>query len=250
MNHNMNAIIVDDELYCSEALFHILSRYCPQVFPVQIFTDPEEALIAVRLNPPDLLFLDVEMPFMTGFDFLKALGPTSASVIFTTAYDTYAVQAFKVNAVDYLLKPIDREELMQAVQKVAGKPQPLNEQLLSGLIRTALEQQQSPKKITIHTLDGILLLLLEDIIYCKSEGSYCFIFLRDRQPLMVSKNLSEMEELIRSSRFFRIHKSHLINGDHIVRVNKTEGGDVHMSNGEKIPISRQRRAEFFEWLTK
>ena len=246
----MNAIILDDELYCSEALYHLLKKHCPQVDPVQIFTDAEDALVAVKKNVPDILFLDVEMPFMSGFDFVQALGPTTASIIFTTAYDTYAVQAFKVNAVDYLLKPIDKTELISAVNKVARKPQPLDQQLLTGLIRSALEQQQSPRKISIHTVDGILLLPVDDIFYCKSEGSYSFIFLRDQSPLMVSKNLSEMEELIKSPRFFRVHKSHLINRDHIIKVNKAEGGDVIMTNHESVPISRQRRVEFFEWLSK
>ncbi len=246
----MNALILDDELYCSEALFHLLARHCPQVHPVIIYTDPEEALEVVRQHPPDILFLDVEMPYMTGFDFLRALGPTSASVIFTTAYDTYAVQAFKVNAVDYLLKPIDREELITAVQKVAARPQPLNEQLLSGLIRSALAQQNSPKKISIHTQDGILLLSLEDILFCKSEGSYCFIYLRDQPSVMVSKNLTEMEELINSAIFFRVHKSFLINRDHITKVNKADGGEAMMSNKELVPISRQRKSAFLEWLSK
>ena len=246
----MNAIILDDEQYCAEALYHLLLKHCPHVSVIHLFTDPLEAVVAMKDMAPDILFLDVEMPFMSGFDFLHAIGPTSTSVIFTTAYDTYAIQAFKVNAVDYLLKPIDRSDLINAVNKIKSKPQPLNEQLLSGLIRTALEQQQAPRKITIHTVEGIHLLLLDDIIYCKSEGSYSLIFLKDQTPLMVSKNLTEMEELIKSSRFFRIHKSHLINQDHILKVNKAEGGDVLMSNHEKAPISRQRRAEFFEWLAK
>ena len=246
----MNAIILDDELYCAEALYHSLHKHCPHVKPVLMFTDPKEALEEVVRETPDILFLDVEMPFMSGFDFLHALGPTSASVIFTTAYDTYAVQAFKVNAVDYLLKPIDRTDLINAVNRVEVKPQPLNEHLLSGLIKTALEQQHAPKKITIHTVDGIHLLLLEEIIFCKSEGSYSYIYFKDQPPLMVSKNLAEMEELIKSSRFFRIHKSHLINQDHILKVNKAEGGEVLMSNHEKVPISRQRKAEFFDWLAK
>jgi two-component system LytT family response regulator len=246
----MTAMIVDDELYCAEALYHLLARYCPLVEPVTIYTDPQEAVVACKRNAPDILFLDVEMPYMSGFDFLHAIHPATSAVIFTTAYDTYAIQAFKVNAVDYLLKPIDKTDLMQAVSKVAAKPQPINEQILSGLIRTALTERDAPKKITIHTVDGIHLLPLEDILYCTSEGSYSFIHLRDQAPLMVSKNLSELEAMIQSSRFFRVHKSHLINQDHILKVNKAEGGDVLMSNHEKVPISRQRRAEFFEWLAK
>ena len=246
----MTAVILDDELYCAEALFHLLHKHCPQVTPVTLFTDSQEALTFVKATTPGILFLDVEMPFMSGFDFLHALGPSESSIIFTTAYDTYAVQAFKVNAVDYLLKPIDREDLINAVQKVGKKPQPIDQQLLSGLIRSALEQQSSSRKITIHTLDGILLIPIDDIIYCKSEGSYSYILLQDKPQVMVSKNLTEMEDLIHSPRFFRIHKSHLINQDHIVRVNKSEGGDVVMTNQDRVPISRQRRVEFFEWLSR
>jgi two-component system LytT family response regulator len=244
----MTAVILDDELYCAEALFHSLKKYSPQISNVRMFTDPEDALTVIKHSPPDILFLDVEMPFMTGFDFLNALGPTSSSIIFTTAYDQYAIQAFKVNAVDYLLKPIDKDDLLNAIKKVEHKPQPLDQQLLSGLIRSAIEQQQAPKKITIHTLDGIHLLPLEDIIYCKSDGAYSYIYLKEQSPLMVSKNLTEMEELIHSSRFFRVHKSHLINQDHIIKVNKAEGGDVIMTNDDRVPISRQKRAEFFDWL--
>ena len=246
----MNAAILDDEIYCSETLFHLLAKHCPQVHPVTVYADPETALEALRNESPDILFLDVEMPFMTGFDFIQALGPTRASIIFTTAHDVYAVQAFKVNAIDYLLKPIDKEELIQAVRKVEAKPQPLDQNLLSGLIRTAIEQQQSPRKIAIHTVEGIHLLMLEDIIYCRSEGSYSYVHLRHQTPLMVSKNLAEMEEMIHSSRFFRIHKSFLINQDHILKVNKAEGGDILMSNQESVPISRHRRSEFFDWLAR
>jgi two-component system LytT family response regulator len=245
----MKALILDDELYCGEALFHLLTKNCPQVQITSVHTDPERAVAAFRQELPDLLFLDVEMPFMSGFDFLHTIGPSAAQVIFTTAYDTYAIQAFKVNAVDYLLKPIDKTDLIQAVQKVTLKSQPITEQFLSGLIRSAIEQHQKPRKISIATVEGIHLIALEEIVYCRSEGSYSYICLRHQPTIMVSKNLTEMEELIASSRFFRVHKSHLINRDHILKVNKAEGGDVLMANQEKVPISRQRRAEFFEWLS-
>jgi two-component system LytT family response regulator len=177
------------------------------------------------------------------------MGPTTTSVIFTTAFDTYAVQAFKVNAVDYLLKPIDKTELINAVNKVVSKPQPFDQQLLSGLIKSALGQH-APKKIAIHTLEGIHMIAPEDILYCTSDGSYSMIHLRNQQPLMVSKNLSEMEDVIGSTDFFRVHKTHLINKAHIHKVHKTDGGSVLMSNNESVPISRQRKAEFFDWLAK
>jgi two-component system LytT family response regulator len=136
-----------------------------------MFTDSEQALEIIKRDTPDILFLDVEMPFMSGFDVVQALGPTPISVIFTTAFDMYAVQAFKVNAVDYLLKPIDKDELINAVNKVIQKPQVFNQELLTGLIRSAIDQQP-PKKVVIHTQEGIHLILLQDILYCKSEGSY------------------------------------------------------------------------------
>ena len=245
----MRAIIIDDEPFCAETLVFLLKKHCPEVSETEQYSDPTRALEPVRNNPPDILFLDVEMPFMTGFDFLHALGGTAASVIFTTAYDTYAIQAFKVNAVDYLLKPIDKEDLIRAVGKVIRKPAPLDQTLLNGLIRSALAEQ-APRKISIPTADGIHLLALDDILYCRSEGSYSLLCLRDQTSLLVSKNLSEMEDLIRSPRFFRVHKSHLINQDHILKVNKAEGGDVVMSNQEKIPIARQRKVDFFDWLQK
>lgn len=245
----MTAVILDDEPYCTETLFHLCRKHCPDILSIGTFTHPDEAMASIRAQSPDILFLDVEMPFMSGFDFLKTLGSTSASVIFTTAYDTYAVEAFKVNAVDYLLKPIGKEDLVRAVSKVAAKPQPLDQNLLSNLIRSALDQHQQTRRITVHTQDGIILLSHEEIIYCKGEGSYCLIYLKDQPSVMVSKNLTEMEKMIDSPRFFRLHKSYLINGDHIIKVNKADGGDVVMSNKDLVPVSRQRRTEFFDWLS-
>jgi two-component system, LytTR family, response regulator len=245
----MEAYILDDELHCSAILEKLIRQHCPQIKEITSFQFPDEALEKVKSSPPDILFLDVEMPYMTGFDFLKALGPIPSSVIFTTAYDTYAVQAFRVNAVDYLLKPVDRDDLRQAVEKIALRPASINENLLAGLIRSAMEHQIQPRKIALPTAEGIHLIPLDDIYYCKSEGAYSQICLREQANLLISKNLAEMEDMIQSPRFFRVHKSFLIHRDHILKVDKSDGGEVIMRNLDRIPISRQRKSEFLEWLT-
>ena len=166
----MTAVILDDELYCAEALYHLLRKHSPHLIDVRMMTDPEEALSVVRQSPPDVIFLDVEMPFMTGFDFLHALGPTSASIIFTTAYDQYAIQAFKVNAVDYLLKPIDIEELKMAVKKAMPDNKQDEDQYKIQNLLTNLKNPNEDPVLLVSTSEAVEFVRIRDIIRCEADG--------------------------------------------------------------------------------
>lgn len=242
----MKALILDDEFYCTDTLSVLIQKHCKPAIETYVFTDPYKALEHLQNEPVDLLFLDVEMPLMSGFEFLEKAAGFNGSVIFTTAYDTYALKAFQVDAVDYLLKPIDKNELLKAIEKVRRSKGLSHDQLLD-LLRTKLEPAAtSDKKVAIATSDGIHMIALEEVIRCESDGSYSTIYLEEAKPLVVSKNLKELEGLFNNSSFFRLHKSHLINLDHIRFVSRQDGGDVKLSDGSSVPISRSAKQEFFE----
>ncbi|MBK9292522.1 MAG: response regulator transcription factor [Bacteroidetes bacterium] len=242
----MKALILDDELYCTEALEVLISRHVQPPIETYAFTDPFKALEFLKQHTVDLLFLDVEMPVMSGFDFLEKAENFKGTVIFTTAYDTYALKAFQVDAVAYLLKPVDKNELLRAIEKVSRIPAMADRQLMSLLREKLTSTTQAERKIAISTSEGIHLIAPEKVVRCESDGSYSTIFFQDAKPLLVSKNLRELEGLFDSRNFFRVHKSHLINLAHIQFVSRHDGGDVRMSDGSNIPISRSAKQEFFD----
>jgi two-component system, LytTR family, response regulator len=242
----MKALILDDELYCAEALYYLAKNHCPEIEELVYYTDPFEALSFLNTNKIDLLFLDIEMPFITGFDFLQKADGYSGAVVFTTAYENYALKAFQVDAIGYLLKPIDRKELKKTVSKVAENKTRFDHEALLKIVSNAIAQKKpESKKVPIHTSDGIHLIQLEQIIRCESDGSYSRIFTQFQKPMLVSKNLKELEELFESKQFFRIHKSHIINLDHIKFVSRQDGGEVIMSDEVSVPISRAAKQDFF-----
>ncbi|MBK9254545.1 MAG: response regulator transcription factor [Saprospiraceae bacterium] len=245
----MKAVIVDDELYCAEALSFSIQKYCKQITELIYFTDPEIALEHINNNPVDILFLDIEMPYFSGFEILKLARDFTGSVIFTTAYNMYAIEAFKVDALDYLLKPIDKVELMKAVEKAFRNVSKTDHSNLLKILKTGFENQKPlHKKVSIHTSDGIHLISTHQIIRCESDGSYSHIHIENTKSLLVSKNLKDLEELFCSESFFRVHKSHLINIDHIKMVSKTDGGEVIMNDETRVPISRTIKQDFFNLL--
>ncbi len=243
----MKALILDDELYCAEALFYLIKNHCPDILSVVFFTDPDEALDYIDTHTIDILFLDVEMPLLSGFDFLQRTHSFNGSLVFTTAYEAYAAKAFQVDAIGYLLKPIDRLELIKTVDKIIKSTSRLTHKQLLSMISTVMEENSSQgKKIPIHHADGIHLINPEHIIRCESDGSYSHIFIQEQKPMMVSKNLKELEEMINTSSFFRIHKSHLVNLNHIRFVSRQDGGDVVMSDNSTVPISRSVKQDFLK----
>lgn len=242
----MKALILDDEPYCTETLEVLIKRHVEPPIETYTFTDPLKALEFLEHNHIDLLFLDIEMPLMSGFDFIEKAKWFGGKVIFTTAYDAYALKAFQVNAIAYLLKPVDKSELIKAIQKVVLIPSIADRQLIDLLRNQLMAPASTEKKVAVATSEGIHMIAPEKVIRLESEGSYSTIYIEGAKPLLVSKNLRELEGMFNNPQFFRIHKSHLINLAHIQFVSKNDGGFVRMSDGSSVPISRSSRQEFFD----
>ncbi len=240
----MKTIIIDDEPHCVGYLQVLLQQHCPQVEVIATASNGQEGLGIIRQFSPDLVFLDVEMPVMNGFRMLEELAKVPFQLIFTTAYDRYALRAFKFSALDYLLKPIDQQELKNAVNR-SQKSHPIDNQQLA-LLKTHINQKDPAlsNKIAIPSMEGFSFLSLEDIVTCESESNYTKFHLKDGKHLLVSRTLGDVEDTLEGKGFFRIHKQFLINLNHIMKYVKGDGGYVVMSNNQTVSIARSRREEF------
>jgi two-component system LytT family response regulator len=240
----IRAVLVDDEIHCLETLAWQLKKFCPEVEVVGVCDTSEKALEILNKEQIDLAFLDIEMPYMNGFELLQQIDKISFEIIFTTAYDMFAVKAFKFSALDYLLKPIDKDELIQAVRKVKEKKgQTLLPEQLSILFQNLNNQKQPSQKIALPTMNGLEFVIADDVIHCQSEGNYTHIFLKDNIKFLICRTLKETEELLSGHNFFRVHHSHSINLNHIKKYVKGDGGYVIMSNNTSINVSRSRKEE-------
>jgi two-component system LytT family response regulator len=235
----INAFIVDDEPYCTEALAILLGRYCPQVCIEGIYHSGAQALAPIRELQPRLLFLDIEMPRMNGFELLEKIKDLDFELIFTTSYDQYAIKAIRHSALDYLLKPIDREELLASMGKVEQRLKaPLAHQF-----DLLFQKLQSPlfSKIAIPTMEGLQMVGVDSIVHCVSDSNYTVLTLKEKQKIVASKTLKEVEELLEDYGFLRVHHSHLINLNEVNKYIKGEGGYLVMSDESSVPVSRARK---------
>lgn len=247
----IKALIVDDEQHCIEALQTMLQKKCPGVTVVAGARSVKEARALVEELQPDLVFLDVEMPHQNGFELLKLFDKINFDVIFTTAYEQYALKAIKFNALDYLLKPFSIKELQDAIEKFREKrsgslPRETNDSPLEVFLQNMKTLQQNHKKIALPTINGLVFMPVQNIVRCESTGNYTKIFFTDKKHLMVSKPLKEFEELLTDINFFRIHNSHLINLQQMQSYIQGEGGFALMSDGTQVEVSRRRKAEFLK----
>lgn len=245
----MKAIIIDDEPNCVSYLQALLQQYCPQITEIEGFTEPQKAQSALKKAQPDILFLDIEMPLMNGFDLLAAFLPNVPfSVVFTTAYDKYAIRAFKFGAIDYLLKPINRHELVETVARIAEKPQfisPKNWDLLQHTPTHVL-----PEKIALSTATGLHIVKVNDIIYCKSDTCYTYFHLKNQTPILVSKPIKEATDMLEGEQFMRVHHSYLVNLNEVLQYIRGEGGELKMTNGDMLPVSRSKKQTLMESFMK
>ncbi len=237
----ITAIIVDDEPDCCESLVILLERWCSEVKVLDICYSAEAAIQSVKEHTPHILFLDIEMPFMNGFEMLEKLTSLDFELIFTTSYDQYAIKAIRFSALDYLLKPIDKDELQKAVQKAAQRKQHPVPQQLDVLLQKLRNPTVPINKIAIPTMEGFQLLAAESIISCESDSNYTFLFLKDKRKIIASRNLKEMEEILEDYPFVRIHNSHIVNINEVERYIKGEGGYLIMSDGSSVNVSRSRK---------
>ena len=237
----LRAIIIDDEPYCCEILAAMLESDCPEVEIKAICNNAKDALTAIRQQSPDLVFLDVEMPKMNGFEMLEQLPAINFHLIFTTSYDQYALKAIRFSAIDYLLKPIDREELKRAVEKVKDRFQiPVPQQL--ELLLQKFKQPSNPvNKIALPTMEGLQMIPIETIVSCESDDNYTNIKLKTGKKLLVTRSLKEIEESLEQHSFIRVHRSYLVNLNEIEKYIKGEGGYLVMSDGTTIDVARNKK---------
>lgn len=237
----ITATIVDDEPYCCESLATLLERYCPAVKTLDICFSASTALQSILEDPPQILFLDIEMPNMNGFELLEKFPSINFELIFTTGYDQYAIKAIQFSALDYLLKPIEREALQRAVHKALQRMHhPLPQQI--EILFQKLKHPTIPiHKIAIPTMEGLQMIFVECIISCKADGNYTIFYLKNKQKLTASRTLKEIEVLLEDYSFTRVHHSYLVNLNEIEKYIKGEGGSLMMSDGTTIDISRSRK---------
>lgn len=247
----MRAIIVDDEKHCRDILQLLLSRHCTDITVEAVCSNGPDALEAIGKFRPELLFLDVEMPGMNGFELLEACDKPSFSIIFTTAYDQYAIQAIRHCALDYLLKPIDEHELLLAVEKAFSQQHTASSSKVHNLLTFLHQHLQAGERLALPTLDGLRMLLPKDILYCAAEGAYTRLHLNEEQtPPLICRSLKEVEAALKDKGFFRVHHSYVINLSFMDRYIKGDGGEIVMSNGHYIPVSRHRKQEFMARIEK
>jgi len=233
--------IVDDEPYCCEALVTLLEQYCPEIQLAGVFNSGKDALEAIRSHSPDLVFLDVEMPYMNGFEMLEQIPSINFELIFSTSYNQYALKAIRYSALDYLLKPVDSEELQNAVNKVIRRKQkPLAEQL--EILMQRIHAPSTPvSKIAMPTMEGLQMIQVASIINCEADSNYTILHLKEKKRKLVSCTLKEMEELLEDHSFVRVHRCYLVNLNEVEKYIKGEGGYLVMSDGSTVDVSRSKK---------
>jgi two-component system, LytTR family, response regulator len=248
----INVIIIDDEKNALDVLEMQLNNYCTDVHIICKCDGGEKGIAAIKKHNPDLIFIDIEMPHKNGFDVLKETSQFNYDIIFTTAYDQFAIKAFKFSAIDYLLKPIDIIELQQAIEKVKNKKgsHNLDEKIKLLFAQLQPQNEKLTNKIAIPMADGMELLEPNEIIRCESDSNYTHIFLVSGKKITLAKTLKDVEENIEGSPFYRIHQSHLINMNHVAKFIKGDGAYVIMKDGTQIAISRNKKEAFMETFRK
>lgn len=257
----IRTIIIDDEAKSRKLLRNLLDSYCENVEVVGEADSVQTGLAAIKEQNPDLVFLDIVLNDENGFDILQKIESINFEIIFTTAHNEYAIKAIRVSALDYLLKPLNIDELKAAVEKVREKME--NESIdrknepLQNLIENQKNLNRSVHKIGLPTLTGLDFIQMEDIIYCRAEGNYTHINVKNKD-IVVTRTLKEFEELLSDYNFLRIHRSYLINLDHILKYNRThqlpdvegDGGSVTLSNNLEVPVSREKRKALLDLFSK
>jgi len=237
----LEAIVIDDEPKSIKSLEWELTNFTDEIKVVSTFTNPKEAIVFLKNNKIDCVFLDIEMPRMDGFQFLEYFPERQFSVVFTTAYDQYAINAIKERALDYLLKPIDSDDLIHTIAKIKLQKKSLEDTVVSETKNSVT----ASKKIAI-SLDGKLLFFTpEEIIYAESDGNYCHIYIENNQKLFVTKKLKEIAEILPEEKFCRVHNSFVVNLDKVREFVKTDGYLI-LENQKRIPVSRNNKSKFLD----
>jgi two-component system, LytTR family, response regulator len=243
------ALIIDDELKARSILHHYIANFIPAITEIQQAASVDGALELLKSYQPDIVFLDVEMPHRNGFDFLTAIKTPSFDVIFTTAYNQYAIQAIKFSALDYLLKPVDPDELKAAVDRHLEKKETEEQkkELYGNLVRNIEKKDVKDFRIAVPSTQGVFFFTVEEVVRMEADTSYTHIHLVNKKPFVASKTLKHFEEMLEGFQFIRCHKSHLVNPRHITRISN-DHDFILLTDGSKVEISRRKKEEVFQQL--
>jgi two-component system LytT family response regulator len=246
----LRAILIDDEKSSLQSLEFEIKEYCPEVNIVASCKSPEEGIKSIQSEKPDLIFLDIEMPGMNGFELLQSLDSIAFDVIFVTAYDQFAIKAFEFNAVDYLLKPVLKSKLILAVQKVIDKsehsfPKADFDALLNNL---NLQTSQGIEKIALPTSEGFEFIPINDLTHLKGESNYTWAFLISGKKYLIAKTMKDIIPLISFPQFYRVHKSYVVNLNHVTKYIRGSGGYLVLDGKEQIPVSRAQKPGLMKTL--
>lgn len=248
----IKVLIVDDEQSAGRILKVLLEKHIPGDKQIEISNHPTDALEVLKTYQPSLVMLDIEMPGMNGFDFLNRASEWNFDVIFTTAYDQYAIKAIRFSALDYLLKPIDIVDLQNAVNRHIVKKQTATggsqQPLVDNLIYNLQQKDQQQFKLALSTSEGIFLYEPKEIVLLEGSSNYTKFFFANQKQLIVAKTLKEYEDILVEHQFLRVHKSYLVNKSHVLKVDKE--GVLELTNKMNIPISRRRKSEILQWFGK
>ena len=239
-------IIIDDEQSAIDAIETILLDFCPLIEIIAKSNNPVEAIKLINEKKPDIIFLDINMPQINGFELLNIIQERTFEVIFTTAYEEYAVKAFRANAIDFILKPVSISEVVEACNKAISKLNLENKNLLKYKHLLESISVQNEAKISFPTFEGIVFLTRSEIIRAEADLSYTILWLQNQKKLVVSKNISEIEKTINDINFFRVHKSHLVNLKHVNKYNLKDGGEIILSDNSKVELSRRKKDAFLD----
>lgn len=244
----MRAVIIDDEPRARETIRQMITTYCKDIEIAGEGYDVQSGAERIKTLSPDVVFLDIRMPDGTGFDLLDRLDELNFSVVFLTAYDEYALKSFKYSAVDYLLKPVDPEDLI-ACEKKLKKTVNLRNMQLEVLVENLKQDRHSFQKLVLKTNDTVHIIKIADIIRAESDGNYTRFYVVDRSPILISKTLKEFDTMLCDINFFRIHQSHLINLHRIIQIDKQNGITAHMDDGSKVPVSFRKKDLLYSALS-
>jgi len=241
----MKAVIIDDEKDSRQILTGYLNRYCPEVTVCGFGESVATGLEAIKKHQPDVVFLDIEMPYGNGFDLLDKVGEVTFETVFVTAFSNYAIQALNQSAAYYLLKPIDIDELVKAVEKIRRERSSEN---YTQHARVLLEniRNGSQQRIMLPTLEGFEIVPIHAILFCEAEDNFTRFHFETGNPLLICRTLKYFEDILKDHRFIRIHRSHMINPDHVIRYAKGKGGSVTMKNNRELEISANKKQEFLD----
>ncbi|MEZ5199374.1 MAG: LytTR family DNA-binding domain-containing protein [Bacteroidales bacterium] len=238
----IKAIIIDDEQESRNTISNILKNYCKNVTVIAQAENVKQGLEVISAQRPDVIFLDIQMPDGSGFDLLEKINRMDFEIIFVTAFDQFALKAIKFSALDYILKPVDPQQLLDAVEKINKQPSDID--IISQKIHTLVRNKNGFERITLPTFEGFKFINIKDIIRCEADNNYTHFFLNSGEKILVTKTLKEFDDTLSGMDFIRIHQSHLVNTKFVDRYVKGDGGYIVMADGSEVEVSRRRKEEF------